>query len=161
MVCPNCYRRTLIRFGKYKGQQRWLCECCRTTTLYPRHRTPKGLVVSEPSSLFLLESRTRFGDWTYNSDLGLYTSPKMQLFANDNDFPSYWAVPDPILIKCAFFVGFWCGKDNDLICVVNSGLQETNELDSYLSPAGKTPKQALYLTRKKITDLRREDKQDD
>ena len=30
--------------------------------------------------------------------------------------------------------GFWCGKDNDLLCIRNFGSMETDELEQHLSP---------------------------
>ncbi len=41
-VCPFCYSREMIRHGKYKRKQRWLCLKCKRTTLKPRQRVPKG-----------------------------------------------------------------------------------------------------------------------
>lgn len=41
-VCPHCYSREMIRHGKYKRKQRWLCLKCKRTTLQPRQRVPKG-----------------------------------------------------------------------------------------------------------------------
>ena len=41
-VCPYCYSREMIKHGKYKRRQRWLCLKCKHTTLNPRQRVPKG-----------------------------------------------------------------------------------------------------------------------
>lgn len=152
-VCPNCYRRELVKFGKYDSRQRWHCQFCWQTTLYPRMRIPKGMVREPDSdskdlrdSIFLLESRTHYGDWLYDEGKTEFLSDKMAQFVKDNSFYDYWAVPDPILVKCYFYVGFWCGKDNDLICIALLSLKETKELDPYLSPEGRTPKEAIRRT---------------
>ena len=40
MICPDCLSRNLIKFGKYNNQQKWHCESCGLTTIYPRKRMP-------------------------------------------------------------------------------------------------------------------------
>lgn len=40
-VCPNCLSREMVRFGLYDNQQKWHCNKCKKTTIYPRLRMPK------------------------------------------------------------------------------------------------------------------------
>jgi len=40
-ICPRCFSRNLFRFGKRDGRQRWRCDICKLTTMYPRLRRPK------------------------------------------------------------------------------------------------------------------------
>lgn len=40
-VCPSCYSRELIKFGKYDHKQKWHCLKCGYTTTSPRQRIPK------------------------------------------------------------------------------------------------------------------------
>jgi transposase-like protein len=40
-VCPKCFSRDVIKFGKYYDQQRWRCMKCGFTTISPRLRMPK------------------------------------------------------------------------------------------------------------------------
>ena len=40
-VCPMCYSRDMIKFGKYGKQQKWHCMSCGYTTVSPRQRRPK------------------------------------------------------------------------------------------------------------------------
>ena len=40
MICPDCLSRNLIKFGKYNNQQKYHCEDCGLTTIYPRKRMP-------------------------------------------------------------------------------------------------------------------------
>jgi len=149
-VCPNCYRRELTKFGKYDGRQRWQCQFCWQTTTHPRVRIPRGLIREPESdkkdlgdSIFLLESRTHYNDWYYDEATGEFLSNTMAQFVKGKGFPDYWAVPDPILTRCYFYVGYWCGKDNDLICIAPLPFQETKELDPYLSPGSRTPTEAI------------------
>lgn len=47
-VCPICYSRDTVKFGRYKGKQRWhCCDCCYTTT-NPRQRKPKRRELKSP-----------------------------------------------------------------------------------------------------------------
>lgn len=147
-VCPNCYRRALVKVGKYGNHQRWRCQFCWKTTIYPRRRRPKGLVIEAISddmkdSIFILESRTHYGDWLYNETTSAFLSDTMGRLIREYGFYGYWAVPDPIIVRCSFYAGFWCGKDNDLICIAPLEVQETKELDPYLSPEGRTPMGAI------------------
>lgn len=41
-VCPKCYSREMIKFGKYGRKQKWHCLRCGYTTTRPRQRRPKG-----------------------------------------------------------------------------------------------------------------------
>ncbi len=41
MVCPKCYARGMVKFGLYKGEQKWHCMDCHLTTIHPRTRVPK------------------------------------------------------------------------------------------------------------------------
>lgn len=41
-VCPKCYSREMIKFGKYKRRQKWHCLKCHYTTTKPRQRKPSG-----------------------------------------------------------------------------------------------------------------------
>lgn len=41
-VCPKCYSRDMIRWGKYGRLQKWHCQTCGYTTVNPRQRKPKG-----------------------------------------------------------------------------------------------------------------------
>lgn len=41
-VCPKCYSRKVITFGKYGNKQKWRCLKCGYTTIHPRQRVPKG-----------------------------------------------------------------------------------------------------------------------
>lgn len=47
---------------------------------------------------------------------------------------SLWRAGGGLGIPYVYGFGFWCGKDNDLLCIRNFGPMETNELDQYLSP---------------------------
>jgi transposase-like protein len=40
MICPDCLSWNLIKFGKYNNHQKWHCEDCGLTTIYPRKRMP-------------------------------------------------------------------------------------------------------------------------
>jgi ribosomal protein S27AE len=40
-ICPECFSREMVKFGKYGSQQRWQCTKCGYTTVYPRYRMPK------------------------------------------------------------------------------------------------------------------------
>ncbi len=42
-VCPKCYSREMIKFGKYGRLQKWHCQNCDYTTVKPRQRRPKRL----------------------------------------------------------------------------------------------------------------------
>ncbi len=102
----------------------------------------------EEESLELLECATDYADWYYNRKTGEFLSGKFLTLTQQNGFKDIWAIPDPILNQCSFFVGYWCGKGKDLICIIPSLLQETNNLDPYLSPSGQTPNEAINLALK-------------
>jgi len=39
-ICPECYSRDLVKFGKYRGKQKWHCWNCGLTTIYVLRRMP-------------------------------------------------------------------------------------------------------------------------
>lgn len=41
-VCPECYSRDLVRFGKYQGKQKWHCWNCGLTTIHVLRRMPSN-----------------------------------------------------------------------------------------------------------------------
>ena len=41
MICPKCFSRDMIKFGKYGERQKWHCLKCGYTTAKPRQRMPK------------------------------------------------------------------------------------------------------------------------
>ena len=43
-VCPQCFSRDMIKFGKFGGQQKWHCQLCELTTIHPRMRQPKRII---------------------------------------------------------------------------------------------------------------------
>jgi len=41
-ICPECHSRDLVRFGKYRGKQKWHCWDCGLTTIYVLRRMPSS-----------------------------------------------------------------------------------------------------------------------
>ena len=46
---------------------------------------------------------------------------------------SLWRAGGGTGVPYVYGFGFWCGKDEDLICIRDFGSMNTNELDQYLS----------------------------
>jgi transposase-like protein len=40
-ICPNCLSRNMVKYGISKDKQRFHCQKCKLTTLYPRDRFPR------------------------------------------------------------------------------------------------------------------------
>ena len=97
-----------------------------------------------------LGATTSYDDWTHEDDLqgGLnIVSPSFRNLAKQWGFEDTWIAGG--FGRYGFYVGYWCGKDRDLICSLPLRYKETEELDPYLSPEGKTPQEALNLAIKK------------
>lgn len=97
---------------------------------------------------------TNYNDWTHVRDQcgGLnIVSPSFQKIARQHNFKDTWVAGG--LGKYSFFVGYWCGQDRDLICVLPLKYKETEDLNPYLSPVGKTPQEGLNLAIKKRREL--------
>ena len=92
---------------------------------------------------------TEYKDWVLGKDT--FTSPGFLELAKYHNFEDIWVGGGPY--EYGFFVGYWCGKDNDLICVLPLKYKETEELNPYLSPEGKTPQEGLNLDIKKRRKL--------
>lgn len=39
-ICPECLSRDMVRWGLYGRQQKWHCNECGLTTIYPLARMP-------------------------------------------------------------------------------------------------------------------------
>lgn len=89
-----------------------------------------------------LERTSGFCDWKFDKENGGFASVSFSKLAKGFGFPDIW-IAGGGGVGTFYFVGFWCGKDNDLICIAPLTLKETNELDPYLSPEGRTPIEAI------------------
>ena len=62
-----------------------------------------------------LQKSSGFSDWKHNIEEGQWVSTLFQNLAKSHGFPDTWVAGG--LGVMFYYVGFWCGKDNDLICV--------------------------------------------
>lgn len=102
--------------------------------------TPKQLEKIHKEDITDLTKTSGFNDWIPSPNG--YHSQQFGDLAVKYGFPDTW-VAGGGGVGMFYFVGFWCGKDNDLICIAPLPLQKTEELDPYLSPEGRTPLGAI------------------
>lgn len=103
--------------------------------------TKEELVGINREDIKALEKSSSFGDWLWDGKKREYHSAMFTLLAGKYGFSDTWIAGG--LGEMVYYVGFWCGKDNDLICVALLPLLETLELDPYLSPGGVAPMDAI------------------
>jgi len=58
---------------------------------------------------------------------------------------SLWQAGGGPGVPYVYGFGFWCGKDNDLLCIRDFGQMETRALDLYLSPLKRNVFSAFVL----------------
>ena len=100
-----------------------------------------------------LKRTSRFNDWKFNIEKGVWVSPSFSSLAIKYGFPSIWVAGGNRFGTLVYFVGFWCGEDNDLICIAPLPYKETKDLDPYLSPEGRTPMNAIRKSIRKRIQL--------
>ena len=100
-----------------------------------------------------LKQTSGFDDWRFNIKSGQWLSHSFSELAIHHGFPDIW-IAGGGGINIVYFVGFWCGKDDDLICIAPLSYKKTKDLEPYLSPEGKTPTDAIMKTIRKRRQLR-------
>lgn len=106
--------------------------------------TKKELEQINREDILALRKSSSFDDWLWDGKKREYHSTMFALLVRKYGFSDYWIAGG--LGEMVYYIGFWCGKDNDLICVAPLPLLETLELDPYLSPGGMTPMEAINKT---------------